>query len=122
MRVPTPSPYSPTGHDSRRDERRRPGRRNVLGALVALYLASTLLAGRRRYPMGGNVVVRCRQGHLFTTIWIPGASLKAVRLGWTRFQRCPVGKHWTLVKPVRDDELTDEERAFAAAHRDIRIP
>jgi hypothetical protein len=26
--------------------------------------------------------VRCRRGHLFTAIWIPGISFKAVRLGW----------------------------------------
>jgi len=26
----------------------------------------------RGYPIGGRLVVRCRQGHLFTTLWIPG--------------------------------------------------
>jgi hypothetical protein len=94
----------------------------VLGAVVAFYVVSTVVARRRGYNMGGNVVVRCRQGHLFTTIWIPGASLKAVRLGWARLQRCPVGKHWSLVTPVKESELTDEEKKSAAAHRDVRIP
>jgi len=66
--------------------------------------------------------VRCRDGHLFTTIWVPGVSFKAIRLGWTRLQRCPVGKHWTLVTPVRDSDLTDEERRMAEERRDVRIP
>jgi hypothetical protein len=38
--------------------------------------------------------VRCSAGHLFTTIWVPLGSLKAVRLGGTRYQYCPVGHHW----------------------------
>lgn len=69
-----------------------------------------------------NVIVRCRDGHLFMTIWIPFVSLKAIRLGWMRFQRCPVGNHWTLVVPVKKSELTDEERWVAAQSRDSRIP
>ena len=62
-----------------------------------------------------------RRGHLFTTIWIPGA-LKAVRLGWWRFQRCPVGGHWSLVAPVREADLTEDERRVARENRDVRIP
>jgi hypothetical protein len=72
--------------------------------------------------VGGNVIVRCREGHLFTTIWIPGASVKALRLGRWRYQRCPVGNHWSLVTPVRESELTEEERELAHSHRDIRLP
>ncbi len=56
-------------------------RQGLVGAVVGLHLIGTIVARRRGYPLGGNAVVRCRQGHLFTTIWIPGASLKAVRLG-----------------------------------------
>jgi hypothetical protein len=97
-------------------------RKGPLVAVVAILLGGTLVARRLGYKVGGNVVVKCRQGHLFTTIWIPGASLKAIRLGWARIQRCPVGKHWTLVSPVRDSDLTDEERRTAAKHRDVRIP
>jgi hypothetical protein len=97
-------------------------RKGPLVAVVAILLGGTLVARRLGYKIGGNVVVKCRQGHLFTTIWIPGASLKAIRLGWARIQRCPVGKHWTLVTPVRDSDLTDEERRTAAQHRDVRIP
>lgn len=72
--------------------------------------------------MGGNTTVRCREGHLFTTIWVPGASIKSVRLGWARLQYCPVGRHWTLVTPVKDSDLSDEEKRVAAENRDIRIP
>lgn len=72
--------------------------------------------------MAGTVIVRCRAGHLFTTIWIPGASLKSLRLGWWRFQRCPVGRHWTLVTPVRESDLGEDERAAARQIRDARVP
>lgn len=82
----------------------------------------TIAMRLRGYPIGGNVVVRCRQGHLFTTIWVPGASLKSLRLGWWRYQRCPVGKHWSIVTPVKESDLTDEDRRIAADNRDIRIP
>jgi hypothetical protein len=72
--------------------------------------------------MGGNVVVRCRDGHLFTTIWVPGASVKSVRLGWWRLQRCPVGNHWSIVTPVKESELSESERRFAHEHQDVRVP
>jgi len=80
------------------------------------------VARRRGFLLGANTVVRCRSGHLFTTLWIPGASLKAVRLGWWRFQRCPVGVHWSLVTPAKASDLTEEERELASQHRDVRIP
>jgi hypothetical protein len=94
----------------------------VIACVLAGYIVGTILARRRGYNMGGTLVVRCRQGHLFSTIWIPGASLKAIRLGWFRLQRCPVGHHWSLVRPVRDLDLTADELRFAREHRDLRIP
>ena len=48
--------------------------------------------------------------------------MKAARLGWWRFQRCPVGRHWTLVTPVRESELTEDELRIARETRDVRIP
>ena len=92
-------------------------------AVVATILAVDTFAARKLgYTVGGNVVVRCRRGHLFTTLWIPGIKLKAIDLGIARIQHCPVGRHWSLVVPVRDKELTDEERRGAAAHHDIWLP
>lgn len=92
-------------------------------ALAAVFLlVGTLVARRLGYKVGGRTIVRCRQGHLFTTIWIPGVTFKAIRLGWFRFQRCPVGHHWSLVSPVRDADLTTMERVMAERHRDVQIP
>jgi hypothetical protein len=107
-----------------RSDRRRPRglRRRPLFLHVVFSVIEMLTLRQRSGRIGGNVVVRCRQGHLFTTIWIPGASLKAARLGWWRFQRCPVGRHWTLVTPVRESELTEDERRIARETRDVRIP
>jgi len=101
---------------------RRQRRRIALAFGILAVAAEILVLRRRGYGVGGNVVVRCRRGHLFTTIWIPGGSLKALRLGWVRIQRCPIGDHWDLVTPVRLSELTDEERRSAGQHHDLRIP
>jgi hypothetical protein len=96
-------------------------RRRRLVILVGL-LVEPIALWLRGYPLGGRVVVRCREGHLFSTLWIPSVSLKAVRLLWWRFQRCPVGAHWTIVTPVRTAELSDAQRRKAQAHRDAPIP
>jgi hypothetical protein len=100
----------------------RAGRSERLAAAGGALALGTLLARRRGYKLGGNVIVRCRRGHLFTTIWVPGASLKSVRLGWWRLQRCPVGAHWSIVAPVKEASLTRAERRAARATRDVRIP
>lgn len=67
-------------------------------------------------------VVRCKDGHLFTTIWIPMASLKAVRLGRRRWQRCPVGGNWTTVTLVDESTLDPQELAAARSVHDTRLP
>jgi hypothetical protein len=90
--------------------------------LIAALIIGTLLARGRGYGFGSNTIVRCGRGHLYTTIWIPGVKFKALDLGIARLQYCPVGKHWSLVTPVRDSDLTDEERRFARAHHDAPIP
>jgi hypothetical protein len=65
--------------------------------------------------------VRCSAGHLFTTIWIPGVSLKGARLGNRRYQRCPVGHHWATVARLDRDTASAEDLAAAAAVHDIHI-
>jgi hypothetical protein len=68
--------------------------------------------------------VRCAAGHLFTTIWAPLGSLKAVRLGWKRYQYCPVGRHWATVTPLEwaATAPTDADLAQAALVHGVRIP
>ncbi len=73
-------------------------------------------------PGAFDRIVRCSRGHLFETIWIPGASLKALKLGPWRFQRCPVGNHLTFVNLVNAATLTPSELAEARTHQDIRVP
>jgi hypothetical protein len=105
---------------SKRSGRRRAAR--VVGVAVAAVALETLGLWLRSHRLGGQVVVRCRQGHLFTTIWIPAASVEAIRLGWWRLQRCPVGQHWTIVTPVMEAELSEPDRRLAGERHDIRIP
>ena len=99
-------------------------RRAVSTILIAVGFAvgGTLIARRLGYKLGVNTVVRCRQGHMFSTIWIPGIKLKELDLVVARVQYCPVGQHWSLVVPVREQDLTEGERQLALAHHDIRIP
>jgi len=94
----------------------------VLAVVTAGYAAGTIILTRQGYRFGKNAVVRCRQGHVFTTVWIPGASVKSLRLGFWRIQWCPVGRHVDLVHPVKDARLTEAERSFAASHRDLPVP
>jgi hypothetical protein len=96
-------------------------RRNAIA--VAAILGEVVLLRLRGYRPGANVVVRCQKGHLFTTIWIPGASVKSLRLGWWRFQHCPVGNHWSIVTPVKKSDLTEEQKRIAQhENTDIPIP
>ena len=94
----------------------------VTAVIVAGYVAGTIVAVKQGYSFGQSVPVRCRRGHLFTTTWIPGASLKALRLGLWRVQWCPVGRHFDLVRLVKEADLSPAELEFAAEHHDIPIP
>ena len=102
-------------------KRSKARRRGLVIAAVSV-LGEIGVLRSRGYGFGGNVVVRCRDGHLYTTLWIPAASVKSLRLGPWRVQRCPVGNHWSLVTPVRRSELSDAELAEAAQHHDTRLP
>jgi hypothetical protein len=102
-----------------------------MGAVVALsrknkialvLLGGLVLAGRLNLLMRFDRPVRCKDGHLFTTIWIPLVSLKAIRLGARRFQRCPVGHHWTTVMPLHEASAQPLDLAAAAAVHDARMP
>jgi hypothetical protein len=98
-------------------------RRLVLtGGVLSGYAIATAIAVSRGYKFGRNVPVRCRDGHVFSTVWIPGASVKALRLGPWRAQWCPVGRHFTLVTLLKDADLTEAERSSAAGHHDIAVP
>lgn len=100
--------------------RRGAPRRIAMAALAAVAIeaiATWLRSGR----VGGNLIVRCRRGHLFSTIWLPAASVKSLRLGFWRVQRCPAG-HWSIVTPVRASELSPRERSRARRLKDVRLP
>jgi hypothetical protein len=93
--------------------KKRPSRRRIIAIAIGAVVGEGAMLWMATSRVGGNVIVRCREGHLFTTIWIPGVSVKALRLGRWRYQRCPVGNHWSLVTPVRESGLTEEELELA---------
>ena len=97
------------------------GRRAALIGIVGVLFEAAALK-LRAGKFAGTVAVRCRQGHLFTTLWIPGVSVKSLRLGFWRFQHCPVGKHWSIVTPLKDSTLTPEELRAAHELRTAPIP
>jgi hypothetical protein len=94
----------------------------VVGVVV-VYVVSTVVLRRRGYSgMGGRQYVRCRAGHVFRTIWVPGVSIKSVRLGWWRVQYCPVGGHWSVVSPVTDAVASDSLGDLTTVIDDIALP
>lgn len=98
-------------------------RRLAVATVIAIgYVAGTIVARKQGYSFGRSVPVRCRQGHLFTTTWIPGASLKSLRLGLWRVQWCPVGRHVDLVRLLKEADLSPAELEYAAEHHDIPVP
>jgi hypothetical protein len=78
-------------------------RLELIGVLVLLLIivaGGYALLRRLSQVNAPEVIVRCREGHVFRTAWIPGVSFNAIRLGPVRWQYCPVGSHWTLVAPI----------------------
>lgn len=67
-------------------------------------------------------IARCSEGHLFQTPYFPLMSFKAIRLGSSRLQRCPVGKHWTKVSFVPAGDLSEAEIEEAVRHRTSLVP
>jgi len=90
--------------------------------LWLVLVAGVVIAGRLNMFRRFDRPVRCSDGHLFTTIWIPGASLKAVRLGRRRVQRCPVGGHWTMVTSIDSQNACAADLEVAASTHDLKVP
>jgi len=82
---------------------------NVVALVILLSIGAVLgwmvAAARRRRP-GTTVVVRCLGGHVFTTEWAPSGLFRPLGPVPVRPQHCPVGDHWTVVTPVRPEDLT----------------
>ncbi len=107
----------------RRDGKTRKNGRKALILGGGVTLAEALFLRRRSGSLLGlRTIVRCHRGHLFTTTWIPGVSVKSLRLGPWRVQRCPVGHHWSIIRPVAAAKLSDAEREQARGRRDSRLP
>lgn len=86
----------------------------VVVAVFLAFAAGAVIAHKRGYKDTGNAYARCRRGHLFETVWVPGRTrFRMVHLGWTRIQRCPVGGHLTLVGKVEASTLTSEQKKAA---------
>ena len=82
----------------------------------------------------GSVRVRSGSGHGATFELVipavprgqPGARVLTIHRSavrpWVERGGCPVGNHWSLVVPVPEADLTEEERQFAREHRDDPHP
>lgn len=90
----------------------------ALPIIAVIVIVRVLVSKSRGRPtLAGKIVVRCSKGHIFTTTWSSLGSLTSIRLGFARFQRCPVGHHWGLVRPVSDSDLSDEDRRLVEHDR-----
>jgi len=98
----------------------------IIRVIVLVLVVAALMFARGRMAKyvqpDGRVIVRCSAGHFFETLWLPFGSLKAVRLGNVRYQHCPVGRHWAMVRPVDPATLSGDELAQARSVTDIPIP
>jgi hypothetical protein len=89
---------------------------------VSALFAGPLIARRLGHKIGRNCTLRYHQRHAFATLWFPGGKIRTNDDGAPRFGRCPLGDHSTLVIPVRDRNLTIEQRLQTAGHHDVRLP
>lgn len=92
----------------------------LLLVLSLVVLIVWLLASARnpRSGSGGTtVVVRCLAGHVYATTW----AARTLRFGAVRWRYCPVGEHWTLVTPVRREDLTPGEWRMARQYHDDSV-
>jgi len=69
-----------------------------------------------------RVIVECTRGGRYSTIWLPFGSLKAIRLGRTRIQYCPIHRRFERVRKVDPRSLSRRARRRAQALRDLPIP
>jgi hypothetical protein len=97
------------------------GLSTIVVVVLAIYFFAYLMK-QKGYSFGKNTIVKCGKGELYTTIWIPGGSLKAIRWGMIRYQWCPVGKHFSSARIMRASDLSNEEIAIAGQVHDIYIP
>lgn len=58
-----------------------------------------------------DIPVICSKGHVFWATWSPLGSLTTIRLGPRRFGWCRAGRHAALLRRLRDDELSAQQRA-----------
>ena len=90
----------------------------IVVAAALAFAAGAVLAHRQGYKQKGEVVARCRRGHLFTTVWVARFSIRRLDLGWAKIQRCPVGHHLSVVVPVDEATLTKEDKKAAKEYND----
>ncbi len=84
----------------------------VVAGFIA-FAAGAVIAHRKGFKRDGEVIARCRDGHLFTTIWVGEFSWHKLDLGWAKIQRCPVDGRLTIVRAVEPGQLTTEEKKAA---------
>jgi hypothetical protein len=99
----------------------RPSRFLVPGLAVASFAVLGQYISRHA-PNRFTPVVRCSQGHLYQSVWIPGGSLKGVRWFKGRLQWCPVGRHWSWTRRVGANQISADERTAANEVHDLPIP
>ena len=92
----------------------------IAAALIAVLVVQTVVMRRRVLGRGAHrraLPPRPPLQHCGSRRLAQGRAPR-----WARSQYCPVGRHWSLVVPVKDADLTPAERAQAAERRDASIP
>jgi len=83
----------------------------ALPIIAVVIIAKVVISlTRGRAAIVGNITVQCGRGHVFTTTASRLGSFLSLRLGSARFQYCPVGHHWAIVRPVSNSGLPGGDR------------
>ncbi len=89
----------------------------VVAAFLA-FVVGAVVAHRKGFKQDGEVAARCSQGHLFMTVWVDRWTWKRLDVGFLKIQRCPVGDHWSVVRPLEMSSLTADEKKLAKQTHD----
>ena len=88
--------------------------------LIVLLVAQTIVARRRGYRLGARVVVRCRR--VICSRPYPGRVLQSCSLGLVEVSALPGRQALVADTPVKESDLTEEQRRAAHEATDVPVP
>jgi hypothetical protein len=86
------------------------------GTAAMAYIRTDLDGKEIRMQVIGNRILRCSDGHLFTSSE-GGRLFLSLHFGPKRLMRCPVDHKWRMMENVNSEKLTEAELQEAGQHK-----